>query len=186
VASNDTQNTGLAGRYATAVFDLALEERGLEALSADLAHLRTLLDKSADFLRLVRSPVLTREQQTAALEAILKQAHGHPLTRKLILLLTQKRRLFILADVIRAFEGLVAKHRGEIAAEVTSAHPLNDDEFAALKRTLKEKLGREPNINAHVDPALLGGMRLKIGSRMIDSSLRTKLDQLRAAMRGGS
>jgi F-type H+-transporting ATPase subunit delta len=180
----NTHAAGLAGRYATAVFELALEERALDAVAGDLAKLRALLDASRDLLRLVRSPVLTREQQAGALEAILKQAAAHPLTRKLVLLLAQKRRLFALADVIHAFEGLVAKQRGEIAAEVTTARALTAEETAELKRALKDKLGREPRITAHVDPKILGGLKLKVGSRMIDSSLRTKLDQLRAAMRG--
>lgn len=184
MAANDTQNTGLAGRYATAVFELALEERSVDALAADLATLSALLSESADLARLVRSPVITREEQARAMEAVLAKANATPLTRKLVLLLAQKRRLFALADVIRVFDGLVARHRGEIAAEVTSARALDAGETAELKRVLKESLGREPKITAHVDPKLLGGMKLKVGSRMIDSSLRTKLDQLRAAMRG--
>lgn len=184
MAANSTQNTGLAGRYATAVFELALEERALEATAGDLAKLRLLLESSQDLLRLVRSPVLTRDQQAAAMEAILTSANAHPLTRKLILLLAQKRRLFALGDVIRAFEALVAKQKGEVAADVTSARPLNDDELAELRRALKEKLGRDPKITTHVDPKILGGLKLKVGSRMIDSSLRTKLDALRTAMRG--
>jgi F-type H+-transporting ATPase subunit delta len=184
VASNDSHTSGLAGRYATAAFELALEEKALDALAADLARLRGLLEASEDFLRLVRSPVLTREEQSKALEAVLERVSAHPLTRKLILLLAQKRRLFALGDIIRAFESLLASHRGEIAATVTSARPLNGEETAELKRLLKEKFGREPQLETHVDPKLLGGLVLKVGSRMIDSSLRTKLDGLRAAMRG--
>ena len=184
MAANSTQNTGLAGRYATAVFELALEERGLESLASDLGKLKTMLAQNADLARLVRSPVITREDQAKAMEALLAKANASDLTRKFVLLLAQKRRLFALADVIRAFEVQLAKHRGEIAADVTSARTLKDDELAELRRVLKEQLGREPRINAHVDPKLLGGLKLKVGSRMIDSSLRTKLDQLRAAMRG--
>ena len=184
MASDESQTTGLAGRYATAVFELALEEKALDALARDLATLKELLDASEDLLRLVRSPVLTREEQSKALEAILESAKAHPLTRKLVLLLAQKRRLFALADVIRAFESLLARHRGEIAATVTSARALNEGEIAELKRILKDKLGREPKLETHVDPTLLGGLVLKVGSRMIDSSLRTKLDGLRLAMRG--
>jgi F-type H+-transporting ATPase subunit delta len=184
VAANSTQNTGLAGRYATAVFELALEERALDALAADLASLKALLAESTDLTRLVRSPVITREDQAKAMEAVLAKANASDLTRKFVLLLAQKRRLFALADVIRAFEVQLAKHRGEVAADVTSARPLKDDELSELRRVLKEQLGREPRINAHVDSKLLGGLKLKVGSRMIDSSLRTKLDQLRAAMRG--
>ncbi|MGQ0741305.1 MAG: F0F1 ATP synthase subunit delta [Alphaproteobacteria bacterium] len=184
VASDKSQTTGLAGRYATAAFELALEEKALDALARDLATIRALLDASEDFLRLVRSPVLTREEQSKALEAILGDAKAHALTRKFVLLLSRNRRLFILGDVIRAFETLVARHRGEIPAAVTSARPLNEAETAELTRILKEKLGREPILELKVDPKLLGGLVLKVGSRLIDSSLRTRLAGIRAAMRG--
>jgi len=184
LASHDSSLAGLAGRYATAAFELAMEERALEALTSDLAALKKLLATSAELVRLVRSPIISREEQAKAMDALLAQAKAAPLTRKLVLLLAQKRRLYMLADVIRAFEALLARHRGEVAAEVTSAHALSDSETAELRRVLKEKLGREPLLTAHVDPKLLGGLVLKVGSRMIDSSLRTKLDALRVAMKG--
>jgi F-type H+-transporting ATPase subunit delta len=116
--------------------------------------------------------------------AVLAKAGAGDLTRKLVLLLAQKRRLFALADIIRAFEFLLARHRGEVAVEITSAHGLSVAETAELGRVLKDKLGREPRLTAHVDPKLLGGLVLKVGSRMIDSSLRAKLEGLRAAMKG--
>ena len=184
MAANDSQLSGLAGRYATAAFDLASEERAVETLSADLTSLRTALENSPDLARLVRSPIFSREDQARAMDAILAQAKATPLTRKLVLLLAHKRRLFMLADVIRAYEAVLARHRGEIAADVTAARQLTDDETAELRRVLKEKLGREPRLTMRVDPKLLGGLVLKVGSRMIDSSLRTKLDGLRAAMKG--
>lgn len=171
-------------RYATAIFELADEEQGLDALAADLAALKKMLAESADLTRLVRSPVFARDQQAKGMEAVLKKAGAGDLTRRLVLLLAQKRRLFALTGIIRAFEDLLAKHRGEVGAEIISARPLSAEEIAELKRTLKAKLGREPKLELHVDPTLLGGLRLKIGSRMIDSSLRTKLDSLRAAMKG--
>jgi F-type H+-transporting ATPase subunit delta len=118
------------------------------------------------------------------MEAVLKEANASPLARKLVLLLTQKRRLYILKDVIGAFEALLARHRGEVVASVTSARALDATETEELKRVLKENLGREPKLELNVDPSLLGGLILRIGSRMIDSSLRTKLDGLRIAMRG--
>ena len=184
MASNDSHLSGLAGRYATAAFDLAAEERAVDALTADLTVLRGLLETSPELARLVRSPIFSREDQARAMDAVLAKAKAAPLTRKLVLLLAQKRRLFILADVIRAFEALLARHRGEVAADVTSARTLSDEETAELRRVLKDKLGREPRLTLHVDPKLLGGLVLKVGSRMIDSSLRTKLDGLRAAMKG--
>jgi F-type H+-transporting ATPase subunit delta len=184
LASHDSRLAGIAGRYATAAFELAMEERAVEALTQDLAALKKLLVDSPELARLVRSPIFSREDQARAMEAVLGQAKAAPLTRKLVLLLAQKRRLFMLADVIRAFEALLARHRGEIAAEVTSARTLSDAESSELKRVLKEKLGRDPNLTTHVDPKLLGGLVLRVGSRMIDSSLRTKLDALRTAMKG--
>ena len=109
---------------------------------------------------------------------------AHPLTIKFVLLLAQKRRLFVLNQIITAYESLVAKSRGETEAEVTSARHLQDDEIAELKAVLKSKLGREPRLHSRIDPTLLGGLIIKVGSRMIDSSLRTKLDSLRAVMKG--
>jgi F-type H+-transporting ATPase subunit delta len=184
VASHDSQNAGIAQRYATAVFELAEEEHALDSLAADLASLTALLGQSSDLRRLVRSPLFSRDNQEKGMEAVLKTAGAGDLARKLVLLLAKKRRLFALADVIRAFEIMLAKHRGEVAAEVTSARTLSTDETAELKRVLKAKLGREPRLTAHVDAALLGGLKVKLGSRMIDTSLRSKLDGLRAAMKG--
>lgn len=184
MASDDSHIAGLALRYANAVFELAAEERELDLIAGDFAGLKTMLRDSPELARLVRSPLFTRDEQAKGMEAVLAKAGACGLTRKLVLLLAQKRRLFALADVIGAFEQLLARYRGEVAAEVTSARPLSAEEAAELKRVLKDKLGREPKLTAHVDAALLGGLVLKVGSRMIDSSLRTKLDGLRAAMKG--
>jgi F-type H+-transporting ATPase subunit delta len=171
-------------RYATAVFDLAAEERAIDQMASDLNALKALLQASPELARLVRSPLFSREDQAKGMEAVLKKVGVGPLARKLVLLLAQKRRLFALSDVIRAFEQLLARQRGEIAAQVTSARSLSKAETDELRRTLKAKLGRDPKLELSVDPSLLGGLRLKIGSRMIDSSLRTKLEGLRAAMKG--
>jgi F-type H+-transporting ATPase subunit delta len=184
LASDNSHIAGLALRYANAVFELAAEERGIDRLAADFQTLKTMLQQSPELLRLVRSPLFSREDQARGMEAVLAKAGTGDLTRKLVLLLAQKRRLFALADVIRAFEQLLAKHRGEVAAEVTSARELSAAEVSELRSILKDKLGREPRITTHVDEKLLGGLVLRVGSRMIDSSLRTKLDSLRAAMKG--
>jgi F-type H+-transporting ATPase subunit delta len=184
LASDNSHIAGLALRYANAVFELAAEERGIDRVAADFQTLKVYLQQSPELLRLVRSPVFSREEQARGMEAVLARAGTGDLTRKLVLLLAQKRRLFALADVIRAFEQLLARHRGEVAAEVTSARELSAAELSELRNMLKDKLGREPRITAHVDPRLLGGLVLKVGSRMIDSSVRTKLDSLRAAMKG--
>jgi len=184
LASDDSHIAGLALRYANAVFELAAEERGIDRLAADFQTLKTLLQQSPDLLRLVRSPLFSREEQAKGMEAVLARAGTSDLTRKLVLLLAEKRRLYALSEVIRAFEQLLARHRGEVAAEVTSARELSAAESSELRAMLKDKLVREPRITAHVDPKLLGGLVLKVGSRMIDSSLRTKLVSLRAAMKG--
>lgn len=184
MATGDSHSAGLAMRYATAAFDLAAEERSLDLLASDFASLKSMLAKSADLVSLVRSPVISRDAQAAAMEAVLMQAGAATLTRKLVLLLARKRRLFILSNVIAAFEQLIARHRGEIAAEVTSARELSADETNELKRILKDRFGREPRLTMHVDPSLFGGIMLKVGSRMIDSSLRTKLETLRIRMKG--
>ena len=182
--ANETAEGGLAGRYANALFELAQEQKVIDAVSADLASLRRALETSTDLARLVKSPVFSAEDHAKALTAILGKMGANALTTKFVLLLAEKRRLFILTGVIRAYESQVAKSRGETEAEVTAARALNDAEISELKSALKAKLGKEPRLHTKVDPSLLGGLVVKVGSRMIDSSLRTKLDGLRAAMKG--
>jgi len=184
VASEEPQISGLAGRYATALFELAQEERAVEIVERDFAALSSLVAASADLARLVRAPVFSRDDQKKGMDAVLRRMEATPLTVRFALLLASKGRLFILLDVIKAFEFLAARQRGEVRAEVTSARPLSDAEVSELRAVLKSRLGRDARLNAKVDPSLLGGLIVKVGSRMIDSSLRTKLDGLRAALRG--
>lgn len=184
VGSELAQETGLAGRYAAALFELAGEQKAVDAVSADLTNFRQAMDANADLARLVKSPVFSREDQGKALRAVLEKLGAGRLTTQFVLLLAAKRRLFALTGITSAFERLVARSRGETEAEVTSARPLADKELADLRAALKTRLGREPRLNARVDPGLLGGLVVKVGSRMIDSSLRTKLDGLAAAMKG--
>jgi len=184
VASEEPHNAGLAGRYATAVLELAQEEKSVEAVAGDFAALKTLIAESADLARLVKAPVLSREEQRLGMDAVLRRMEAAPLTVRFVLTLAAKRRLFALTDIIRAFDALVARQRGEVNAEVSSARPLSDAEIAEIKSILKAKLGREARLETKVDPGLLGGLVVKVGSRMIDSSLRTKLEGLRTAMRG--
>jgi F-type H+-transporting ATPase subunit delta len=183
VASEKAEG-GLAGRYANALFELARDQKTIDAVSADLASLRRALETSADLSRLVRSPVFSAADHAKALTAILDKMGANALTVKFVLLLAQKRRLFVLLQIIAAYERLVARSRGETEAEVTAARALGDGEIAELKSVLKSKLGKEPRLHTKIDPTLLGGLVVKVGSRMIDSSLRTKLDGLRAAMKG--
>lgn len=184
MASDDSQIAGIAQRYATAIFELSRDDGSLDRVAADFAALKTLLAQSADLKRLVRSPLFSRDDQARAMKLVLDRAGASSLCSNFVLLLARKRRLFALSGIIRAFEGLLAKHRGEIEAEVTSARALSPAETAALETALNAKLGRRPRLSTHVDPRLLGGLKVKLGSRMIDTSLRTKLDGLRAAMKG--
>jgi F-type H+-transporting ATPase subunit delta len=143
-----------------------------------------MIRESDDMARLVRSPVFSREDQEKGMDAVLHRMEAAPLTRRFVLLLAAKRRMSALTDIISVFQALAARMRGEVRTDVISARPLNDAEVAELKATLKAKLGRDAMLDTHVDPSLLGGLVVKVGSRMIDSSLRTKLNGLRAAMRG--
>jgi len=182
--ADEPHNSGLAGRYATAIFELAQEEKSVAALEKDFAGLKELIAENPDLARLVQAPVFSRDEQQKGMDAILRRMEASPLASRFVLLLASKRRLFALVDIIRAFEGLAAKQRGEVDAAVTSARALSDAEVSSLKAILKAKLGRDARLEAKVDPTLLGGLVVKVGSRMIDSSLRTKLNGLRAAMRG--
>jgi F-type H+-transporting ATPase subunit delta len=177
-------NSTIAGRYATAVFELAVETNALDAVAADFASLKAMMKASPDLARLVRAPVFGRDEQKKGLGAILTRMGANPLTLQFVNLLAAKRRLFALTDIIAAFDAMVARKKGEIQAEVTSARALSDAELDQLKQVLKAKLAREPRLETHVDPTLLGGLIVKVGSKMIDSSLRTKLNALRTAMRG--
>ena len=182
--ANEAAEGGLAGRYANAVFELAQEQKAVDAVSADLASLRRAMETSSDLNRLVRSPVFGAEDQARALKAILEKMGASELSIKFVLLLAAKRRLFVLVQIIKQYESLVARSRGETEAEVIAARALNDAEINELKTALKAKLGKEPRLQTKVDPTLLGGLIVKVGSRMIDSSIRTKLMGIRAAMRG--
>lgn len=177
------QVAGLAGRYATALFELALESGALDAVAADLKSLKVLLADSDDFTAMVRSPLLSRSQQEAAMTAILEKGNANQITRNFAGLLSQKRRLFALGDIIRAFATLHAAHKGEIEADVVSAAPLSDQQLGALKDQLRSAMGREIQVNVSVDQSLIGGLILKVGSRMIDASLATRLSNLERTMK---
>jgi F-type H+-transporting ATPase subunit delta len=174
----------MAGRYAAALFELAKDERQLPRVEADLAAFRSMLDASADLRRLVRSPVISAGDQAKALDAILGKAGLSGLTANFFRVIARNRRLFAVADMIRDFRALLARERGEVSADVASAHPLTSDQLSALKDALRVQIGKDVMVNTRVDPALLGGLIVKVGSKMIDSSLRTKLDNLKVAMKG--
>lgn len=174
----------LAGRYATALFQLARDERKIEAVGNSLAAIKKALDESEDFRDLTMSPLVRREDAVRAVTASAEAMNLDPMTRNFLGVLAQNRRLSQLPAVIRAFNSLWAQQRGEITAEVTSAHPLNDDQIAAMKANLRTRMGRDIAVDLNVDPAILGGLVVKIGSQMIDGSIRTKLNSLAQAMKG--
>jgi F-type H+-transporting ATPase subunit delta len=174
----------MAGRYAAALFELAKEEKQLPKVEGELKGFQALLDQSDDLRRLVRSPVISAEDQARALSAILEKAGISGLTANFLRLIARNRRLFAAADMLKAFRLLLARERGEVSADVASAHPLTADQMSALKDALRISVGKDVQINTRVDPNLLGGLVVKVGSKMIDSSLRTKLNNLKVAMKG--
>lgn len=178
--------SGLAGRYAVALFELAQEQDALDAVAGDLHALRDLLDESADLERLIRSPVLSRDEQARALAAIGERAGFASLTRQFLGLLAHKRRLFALPDVIVAYDAMLAEHRGEVGAEVASAVPLSEEQLESVKKQLAAAVGQTVKLSTTVDPSLLGGLVVRVGSRMIDASIRTKLHQLELALKGAA
>ena len=183
VATEDQMMASVPGRYASALFELAQEQSQLAAVENDLNTLQDLLDESADLRRMVRSPVFSAEDQSRALDAVLAKAGISGLALNFMRLITKNRRLFAVPEMIKAFRALAARERGEVEADVTSATALNDSQLQTLKETLKASIGKDVQINAQVDPSLLGGLIVKVGSRMIDSSLRTKLSTLKMRMK---
>ena len=174
----------LAGRYAIALFDLALEEKKLESVGASLAAVKAALAESHELAELTTSPLIGRDEAVRAVAAVAGAMNLDPITSNFLGVLARNRRLSQLGAVIRAFNTLAARHRGEINAEVISAHPLDDGQVDALKQNLRTRMGRDIAVDLHVDPAILGGLVVKIGSQMIDGSIRTKLNTLAQAMKG--
>jgi F-type H+-transporting ATPase subunit delta len=183
VAAEDPSVSGVSGRYATALFELARDEKSIDAVRADLDQFNAMLTESADLTRLVRSPVFSSDAQSKALSAVLDQAGITGISANFLKVLTANRRLFAVADVIRAFNALVAKYKGEATADVTVAETLSDKNLDALKTALKAVTGKDVTLNVKVDPSIIGGLVLKLGSRMVDSSLRTKLNSIKHAMK---
>ena len=184
MSTDDPMMASMAGRYAAALFELAKDERQLAEVERDLAAFQAMLDDSQDLRRLVRSPVISAGEQRKALSAILGKAGILGLTANFLELIARNRRLFAAADMMKSFRALVARERGEISADVASAHALTPEQMQQLSDTLRTSIGKNVQINTRVDPNLLGGLIVKVGSKMIDSSLRTKLDNLKVAMKG--
>ncbi len=174
----------LQGRYAAALYDLANEGKAVAAVEKDLAALGSALTESADLSALIRNPRLGREAAATAIGSVAKLLKVSPLTTKFLGVLAGNGRLAKLPQVVSAFAAIAASARGEVTAEVTSAHPLSAAQLKALEAKLKAREGQDVKVSASVDPDLLGGLVVKIGSRQIDSSIRTRLNSLANAMKG--
>ena len=186
MADRSSSVSGVAERYAGALFDLAREQHALDFVEADLKSFRQMLDESADLRRLVMSPVFSAEDQERAVATIAERAGILGLVGNFLRLVARNRRLFALPGMIRAFLEMLAEHRGETTAQVVTARPLDPGQTQALRAALREKLGRDVILDQRVDPSLLGGLIVKVGSRMIDTSLRTKLNTLKSRLKEAS
>lgn len=183
MASDEPIQAGAAGRYASALFDLARDEGKIAEVEAGLREFQAMLASSPDLMRLIKAPVYSAEEQEKAITALASRAEISGLAANFIQLVARNRRLFILPDTISAFLSLAARARGEVEARVTSAQPLTAAQIETLKDSLKASVGKDVKLDLDVDPALLGGLVVKVGSRMIDSSLRTKLASLKTRMK---
>ena len=183
MAAENPSVSGVSGRYATALFELARDEKSIDAVKADLDKFDAMLSESADLKRLVRSPVFSAKAQLKGLAAVLDNAGVSGISAKFLKVLTANRRLFAVSDVIRAFRALVANFKGEATADVTVAERLSDKNLDALKSALQSATGKDVALNVKVDPSIIGGLVVKLGSRMVDSSLRAKLNSIKHAMK---
>jgi len=179
-----TEQGGLALRYAGALLELAEEKHALDAVSADLVALGQMIAGSGDLQKLITSPLIDRADQARAIDAVAKAASFGDLTQRFLGLVAANRRLFALPAIIKAFQKMLADKRGEVAAEVTAAHALTDAQKAAVSDAIKRVVGGKVSIDMKVDPSLLGGLIVRVGSRMIDGSVKTKLQKLQLAMKG--
>lgn len=184
VATTDQTVSGVPGRYASALFELAREEKATEQVGQQLATVQSAIDQSKDLARLVRSPVFSAADQVAALAAVGQQIGISGTTLNFLKLVAKNRRLAALPDMTRAYATLLSQSKGEIAGEVTSAAPLSAQQLSDLKAALKSALGRDVALSTRVDDSILGGLIVKVGSRMMDNSLKTKLQSLKIAMKG--
>ncbi len=184
--ATNTAVSEIANRYATALFDLADEQGLLDNVANDLARLLAAIEDSPDMQRLVRSPVLNRDDQGKAMAAILGAMEVNDLTRRFVGLIAQNRRLFAMTEMVKGYLDELARRRGEVTAEVTAAKALSESQVTTLQESLQRALGGKVSVAHAVDPALIGGMIVKVGSRMVDTSLRTQLNKMQIAMKGAS
>ena len=182
-ATHDTVS-GMPGRYGLALFELASEENKVAEVGENLAGLAAMIASSDDLQRLVSSPVFGISEQTAAVDAILAKAKISGIAANFVKLVSQKRRLSAISDMIGAYQALVARQKGEIEAQVTSAQKLTAAQITKIKTSLKAAVGQDVTLQTTIDPEILGGLVIKVGSKMIDDSLRTKLQSMKIAMKG--
>ena len=178
--------SGLPGRYANALFELADEQGALDPVGDDLESLKSMIRDAPDLARVLTSPVIGRDEQSAAVDAVMERAGFGELARRFVKVVARNRRLFALPGMIEVYRALLAERRGEIAAEVTSAQVLSETQRMAIEQALMRSVGANVSVDARVDPGILGGLIVKVGSRMVDSSLRTKLDKLQISMKGAA
>jgi F-type H+-transporting ATPase subunit delta len=184
LASETTGVSALAERYGAALFEIAEERRMLDEVASNLRQLRAMLTASADLMRLVRSPVLSRLEQGRAVAALAVRADLSSLVRDFLAVVARNRRLFAVPAMIEAYLATLAQRRGEVTASVAAAQPLNDQQLEALSEHLRRTVGRRVSVDVRVDPRLIGGLIVKVGSRMVDSSVESKLRRLQLAMKG--
>ena len=175
--------SGVAERYASSLFDLALEAGSVESVGSDLGRFQAMIDDSADLKRLIVSPVFSADDQFKAMSVLLDKAGITGLVGNFLKVVARNRRLFAVPGIVRSYREIAARQRGEVAAQVTSAHALTEAQLTELKAALKGVTGKDVVISLSVDASLLGGLIVKIGSRQIDSSLRTKLSSLKLALK---
>ena len=183
MAKSSSPVSGVAERYAASLHDLAVDAASLPQVEADLGRFEDMLSGSEDLSRLIRSPVFSADDQLKAISAILDKAGIGGLVGNFLRVVAKNRRLFAVPAMVKAFRRIAAEHRGEIAAEVTSAHALTPAQEADLKAALEDVAGKDVSLAVTVDPSLLGGIIVKVGSRQIDTSLRTKLNSLKLALK---
>ena len=176
-------SSGIAARYATAIFEISKEGKSLESLASNLSDLQSALAESADLRDLISSPVVSRADQGAAIAAIGKQMGLEKVLQNGLGLMAEKRRLFVLPQLVKQLQEMIAEDKGEMTADVTSAQELTEAQSDKLAQTLKARMGKDVKINATVDESLIGGLVVKVGSKMIDTSIRSRLNSLQNAMK---
>ncbi len=176
-------STSIAARYATAVYDIAKDGGTVKALEADIDALQAAMNDSEDFRTLIHSPIYTREEQAGAITAIASKMNLTDTVANTLALMAQKRRLFVVPQLLSTLRDIIAAEKGEVTAEVVSAKALTKAQSEKLAKTLKASTGKDVTLNATVDESLIGGLVVKVGSRMIDTSIRAKLNSLQNAMK---